>query len=154
MDFGEAKDEKLFVVAHIGRGKTEVEWRRLSGIRPFLDFYVKPKTELGITDELIKKLSPKEKLKDAIVRLVVEYPREWDTLIDEPTLRKYAAEAFEFHFVKRPQMESRIRLAADQTISSLAPLELLEKYWQTVETDTAEAEILQEMAREIINAAP
>ncbi len=151
VDFGEAGDDKFFVTAEITRGKTEVQWRKLEGIRPFVDLYAKPKTELGITDELIQKLSPKEKLKDAIVRLVVEYPREWDTLIDEPALRKYARDAFEFHLVKRPQVEARIRLAADQTVSSLAPLELLEQYWKTMQTEEGEAEALQDLAREIVN---
>ena len=72
-------------------------------------------------------------------------------MIDEAALRDYAADAFEFHLVKRPQVESRIRLAADQTVSSLAPLELLEKYWQTLHTDEGEAELLQNLAREIVN---
>jgi len=85
------------------------------------------------------------------LRLIIEYPREWDTLIDEPALRKYTAEAFEFHLVKRPQVEARIRLAADQTVSSLAPLELLEQYWKTLHADEGEAEILQKMAREVVN---
>ena len=151
VDFGEAGDDKFFVTADITRGKTEVQWRKLTGIRTFIDLYAKPKTEIGITDELIQKLSPKEKLKDAIVRLVVEYPREWDTLIDEPALRKFARESFEFHLVKKPQIESRIRLAADQTVSSLAPLELLEQYWKTIHTDVGEADALQNLARDIVN---
>ena len=151
VDFGEAGDDKFFITAEITRGKTDVEWRQLEGIRTFIDLYAKPKTEIGITDELIRKLSPKEKLKDAIVRLVVEYPREWDTLIDEPVLRKFAREAFEFHLVKKPQIESRIRLAADQTVSSLAPLELLEQYWKTIHTDEGEAGALQNLARNIVN---
>ena len=151
VDFGEAEDDKFFVIAEITRGKTEVQWRQLTEIRPFLSFYAKPKTELGITDELIQKLSPREKLKDAVVRLVVEYPREWDTLIDEPALRKFTRDAFEFHLVKKPQIEARIRLAADQAVSSLSPLELLEQYWKTIQTEGDEADALQNLAREIVN---
>ncbi len=151
VDFGEAQDKKFFVIADIAKGKTEVDWRELTGIRPFLDVFAKPKRELGLTDDLIKKLPPKEKIKDAILRLVIEYPREWDTLIDEPALRKYARDAFEFHLVKRPQVEARIRLAADQTVSSLAPLELLEQYWKTMQTEEGETEALQHLAREIVN---
>jgi hypothetical protein len=85
---------------------------------------------------------------DAIVRLTVDCLREWDTLIDEPALRRYAEAAFEFHLVKHPQIESRIRLPADQTVSSLGPLELLDQYWRASKTDEAEA--LQKMAKEII----
>ena len=151
VDFGEADDDKFFITAEITRGQAEVQWRKLTGIRPFLSFYAKPKTEIGIMDDLIQKLSPKEKLKDAIVRLVVEYPREWDTLIDEPTLRKFTREAFEFHLVKKPQIESRIRLAADQAVNSLSPLALLEQYWKTVQTEGDDAEALQALAQGIIN---
>ncbi len=151
VDFGEAKDKKFFVTANIEKGKTEVEWRELTGIRPFLDVFAKPPSELGLTEFLISKLPSKEKLKDAILRLIIEYPREWDTLIDEPALRNYTAEAFEFHLVKRPQVEARIRLAADQTVSSLAPLELLEQYWKTLHADEGESEILQKMAKDVVN---
>jgi exonuclease SbcD len=151
VDFGEADDDKFFITAEITRGKAEVQWRKLKGIRTFLSFHAKPKTEIGIMDELIRKLSPKEKLKDAIVRLVIEYPREWDTLIDEPVLRKFTREAFEFHLVKKPQVEARIRLDTDQTVSSLSPLELLEQYWKTIQTDGPEAEALQNLAQGLLS---
>ena len=36
VDFGEAQDDKFFIIAEIGRGATSVEWRRLDGVRPFL----------------------------------------------------------------------------------------------------------------------
>jgi wobble nucleotide-excising tRNase len=78
----------------------------------------------------------------------VDYPREWDSLIDEPALRRYAQSAFEFHLIKRPQIESRIRLPADQTVSSLSPLELLDHYWRASKAE--DSEMLQKMAREII----
>ncbi|MBC8335206.1 MAG: exonuclease SbcCD subunit D [Anaerolineales bacterium] len=149
VDFGEAKDKKFFIIADVEKGKTEVDWRELKGIRPFVDIFAELDSSENITETLIKKLSS-VKMKDAIVRLMIEYPREWDTLIDEPALRKHTSEAFEFHFVKRPQVEARIRLSADQTVSSLSPLELIHQYWQTLHTDESEIEILQKLATEII----
>lgn len=151
VDFGEVKDKKFFIIAKVEKGKTEVEWRELTGIRQFVDAYAKPPSELGITEYLISKLPDKEKLTDAIVRLVMEYPREWDSLIDEPALRNYTKDAFEFHLVKKPQVEARIRLAADQTVSSLAPLELLEQYWKIQQVDKDEIKTLQTVARQIIH---
>ena len=79
-----------------------------------------------MTEALKSALPPQQELEGAIVKLTVNYPREYDALIDEPALRKYAEKAFEFHLVRRPQTESRVRLPADQTVSSLSPLELLE----------------------------
>ncbi len=152
VDFGEVKDKKFFVIADIAKGKTEVDWRELTEIRPFIDSFIKLDSEEDITAKLKAKLPLQEKLKDAIVRLIIEYPRAWDSMIDEPALRKYAAEAFEFHLVKRPQMEARIRLPADQVVSSLTPLELLELYWRSADNKTEDAEFdaLQKMATSII----
>ncbi len=64
------------------------------------------------------------------MRLVLEYPREWETLIDEVALREYASGAFEFHLITRPMVEARARLAQDETIESLTQLELLDRYWR------------------------
>ena len=153
VDFGEAKDKKYFIIAEVNKGETKVDWRELTEIRPFLDVFAKPPSELGLTEFLISKLPAKEKLKDAILRLIIEYPREWDTLIDEPALQNYTADAFEFHLVKRPQVKARIRLAEDQTVSSLAPLELLNLYWRSADKEIKDTEIetLQKMAREVVN---
>jgi exonuclease SbcD len=106
-------------------------------------------SEENVAGYLIAKLPDPDDMDGAIVRLTVEYPREWDALIDEVALRKHAERAFEFHLVKRPQVEARIRLPADQTVSGLSPLELLEQYWKASHTE--DAEVLQQMAQEILS---
>ena len=116
VDFGEAKDDKFFVIADVAKGKTQVEWRKLTGVRPFIDRRAVLKSSENVTEKLISALPKAEKLQDAIVRLTVEYPREWDTLIDDAALRQHAENAFEFHLVKRPQFESRIRIAEGQMV--------------------------------------
>ncbi len=101
-----------------------------------------------MTETLKSALPDPGEMDDAIVRLTVEYPREWDTLIDDGALRKHTENAFEFHLVKRPQVEARIRLPADQTVSSLSPLDLLDQYWKASHTEDAEE--LQKLAQEIL----
>jgi len=156
VDFGEAKDDKFFVIADVEKGQTQVEWRKLEGVRPFIDrravlgpalSRVEGSSE-NVTETLKSALPKPKELEGAIVRLTVEYPRELDTLIDEAALRKYAEQSFEFHLVKRPQMEARIRLPADQTVSSLSPLDLLDQYWRASHMEDAEE--LQKLAQEII----
>ena len=152
VDFGEAKDDKFFVIADVAKGKTQVEWRKLTGVRPFIDRRAVLKSSENVTEKLIAALPKSEKLQDAIVRLTVEYPREWDTLIDDAALRKYAENAFEFHLVKRPQFESRIRIAEGQVVSSLSPLDLLDQYWKAAKVDKAEdVDALQKLAQEILS---
>jgi exonuclease SbcD len=150
VDFGEAGDEKYFVIAHVERDHSQVEWRKLEDIRPFIDRFVRLESNEGITDQLRAVLSPPEQLQGAIVRLVMEYPREWEAMIDDASLREFAAAAFEFHLVKRPQMEARIRIPEDQTVGSLTPLELLDLYWSASHTEPDEIESLNTLATQVI----
>jgi exonuclease SbcD len=151
VDFGEAADDKFFVVADIEKDRdTRVEWRKLDGARPFIDRRTVLTSSDDVTGAMKSALPEPGRLANAIVRLTVEYPREWEPLIDEPALRKYAEGTFEFHLVKRPRSEARIRLPADQTVSSLSPLDLLDQYWRASKADPAEAQVLQDLARELL----
>lgn len=151
VDFGEAQEERYFVIAHIEAEKdTRVEWRKLTGTRPFIDCRASLRSGDDANKTLLAALPSQKKMDGAIVRLVVDYPREMDALIDEAALRKYTETAFEFHFVKRPQMETRVRLPEDQSVSSLSPLELLDIYWRAAKVEDADK--LQKLAQEIIAA--
>lgn len=160
VDFGEAKDDKYYVIARIERGKTEVDWRKLNG-RRFIDrrLDLSPLGEKGLPQAEVlltamkQALPPPEQLDQAIVRLTLEYPRDWESLIDEAALRKYAEGSFDFHLVRRPQVEARLRLDHDQTISTLSPLELLEKYWQANKFQPQDIEELNALASSIIGTA-
>lgn len=160
VDFGEAKDDKFYVIAHIERGKTEVEWRKLKG-RRFIDQRVNlsPLGETGLPQPetllmtMKQVLPPQEQMEQAIVRLTLDYPRDWENLIDEAALRKYADGAFDFHLVRRPQVEARLRLGPDQTLSTLGPLELLEQYWKANNFQPQDIDELNALARTIIGAA-
>jgi exonuclease SbcD len=152
VDFGEARDDKFFILAEVSRGSTKVDWRKIEGTRPFLERRITLTSSENVTEVLKAALPDPKKMGGAIVRLTVEYPREWDTLIDEAALRQYAENTFEFHLVKRPQIESRVRLAPGQTISSLGPLDLLEQYWRAAKMGKAEdVAALQALAEEVLS---
>lgn len=150
VDFGEAADDKFFVLADVEKGKTNVDWRKLTGIRPFQDRYLKLESQQDITDQVLKALPAPDVMKDAIVRLVLEYPWVWAPLIDDGAIQEHASDAFEFHLVKRPQMDERIRLPQDQTVGDLSPAELLEKFWQASHVPEEDVEALHELAAEIL----
>jgi DNA repair protein SbcD/Mre11 len=155
VDFGEAQEDRYFVIAHVEAGKdTQVEWRKLEGVRPFFDRAVRIESAEDIPAQLLAALPTVEQLQDAIVRLVVEYPREWEPLLDESGLREQAAGAFEFHLVKRPVIEARGRLNSDQPINSYSSLELLDIYWHASNTRTEEIEALQKLAEDILRGTP
>jgi exonuclease SbcD len=150
VDFGEAADDKYFVIAHVERAHTEVEWRKLTGIRPFIDRHLRLKSQEDVTGQLLKSLPHAPKLEGAIVRLVLEYPRDWETLIDEAALREAASGAFEFHLIKRPMVEARSRLAQEEGVSSLTHIELLDRFWRSSHVDPTEQASLQKLAKEIM----
>jgi DNA repair protein SbcD/Mre11 len=150
VDFGEAGDEKYYVVAEVGMGQpTRVEWRKLDG-RRFIDRFKRLSSAETFMEDALAALPEREELEGAVLRLILEYPREWEPLFDETALREAAATAFEFHLVRRPQIEARLRLPNDRTYSSLSAIELLAKYWEVVKTGPEEIEDLQHLAEELL----
>ena len=148
VDFGEAMDDKFFIIADVCCGKTGVEWRKIDGTRPFVERHAILQSSENVTEFLTFNMPKQKDMKGAIVKLTVEYPRELDVLIDETALRKYAEHAFEFHLVKKPKVEARVRIPQGQAISSLSPLDLLTQYFDSAKIN--EAEDLRELAKQII----
>ncbi len=152
VDFGEVEDDKFFVVATVERGEdTTVEWRALPG-RRFIDRRVEVKAAEDLPNSPIDALPPQAELDNAIVRLIIEYAAEWEPLLNEQAIRDYAENAFEFHLIRRPKRQARIRLPNNQAIASLTPGELLDQYWKSVKTDEVEEDELMDMAKKIIAA--
>ncbi len=150
VDWGEVEEDKFFVIANIEKGKkTQVEWRKLEG-RRFIDKTISIKTSDDITNQIIAKLPAPVRMKDAMVRMTVYCPREWDVFIDEQAIRNYAGPALEFHMVRHLEVASRFRLPRDRPISSFSPQDLLELYWKTLRTEPDEAKELQKLADGII----
>jgi len=151
VDFGEADEKKFFVTVDLKKKQTSYQWRELTEIRKFIDRSLDLESDQKVSEQLKKTLAPVEALKDAIVRLTLKYPRDWETLIDEAALRELASEAFEFHLVKRPQMETRIRIPDDKTVGSLTVDELLEIYWQSAHLEEPDQSRLMSLAKQLIS---
>jgi hypothetical protein len=126
-----------------------VEWHRLEHTRPFIDRTVNLTSVENVTETLLSTLP--EDRQGAIIRLIVNYPRAWSDLIDEPALRRQLTDTFEFHLILRPQMDSRIRLSAEQTISSQQPIDLLHQYFQAEHVPADEMDALDQLARQVLS---
>jgi exonuclease SbcD len=151
VDFGEAGDKKYYLIADVGKGKTKLDWRELKGIRPFVDLRLKLESSENITAQIQKALPAEKKLEGAVLRLILEYPRSWEPLLDEAAIRELAKGTLEFHFQKAPIYEPRLRLKKDQAVGELSPLELLDAYWQVSGTPEDEIQELNQLAREILD---
>jgi exonuclease SbcD len=152
VDFGEAKEQKLFVTVKLDKGNAQVKKHLLRG-RDFFDHTVQLDDQENINQAIFKAFPDDEQLKDAIFRLVVYYPREWDALIDEAEIRRKAGSAFEFHFIRRPQIQARIRLPKDRNLSEIPPVEVLNLYWNVMTDNVMDVEELNKLAVDIFKKA-
>ena len=153
VDFGEVDDRKYFILAEVAKHNTKVTWRELKNIRPFVDIYVKLESDADVNNKLQSAIPAKEDLENAIVRMTIQYHRDWEPLIDETTLRSLTAAAFEFHLVKRPQIEARVRLPEGRAASSLGFVELLDIYWDASKSgyEADKKQALNQLAKSIID---
>ena len=151
VDFGEINDRKTYVIAQVERNNTSYIQFDLAG-RKFIDCFIEITSTENVNERILAALPKADELKDAILRLTVAYPRDWEAMIDEPSIRRAAEGAFEFHFVRRPRTQVRIRLSADESIAHLPPLVLLKKYWQAVPPSVENTEELTALASDIIHA--
>jgi DNA repair protein SbcD/Mre11 len=149
VDFGEVKDKKSFVIAHIERGKATFQRRLLHG-REFKDLKVSLKSTENVMERILSVLKSREYLEEAIVRLTIDYPREYDSYIDESAIRQFADLAFEFHLVRHPHIQARSRLPQDLTIGDLSAIELFDKYLEVIRTPAKDKEALRKLAMEIM----
>ncbi|MGB9898875.1 metallophosphoesterase family protein [Thermanaerothrix sp.] len=162
VDFGEAADEKGFVMVEVERRATRYTWQRLNG-RKFIDKRINleslentsgEKPLPGVLMEYIRQRLPAPpEVEGAVVRLVLEYPRAWESLLDENALRKWLEPALEVHLVRQPRAETRLRLAGDTAVAQRSPLELLELYWKSLSLPPQEIQALQALAERVLAQA-
>ncbi|MBE0688313.1 MAG: exonuclease subunit SbcD, partial [Anaerolineaceae bacterium] len=160
VDFGEAKDDKFFVIAEVDKGKSNISWRLLEG-RPFIDIPVDLReinssenhtlpSPIEIKNYLENSLIDSSEVENAIVRLTLVYPKDWDILIDDHWFQERFATALDFHLVRKPIFSTRLRLGDDESISNLPHEKLLELYWESQKVSPEEIDTLQVIAKEII----
>lgn len=161
VDFGEIDDQKYFVIADVAKGSTEVTWQHLYG-RNFIDTTIdlrkiRASGEDGILPEpiqvmaYIKDLIPEqEDIQDAMARLTLIYPRDWENLIETIWLQEYYAVALDSQIIHKPQANVRLRLGEDESINNLTPIELLDIYLKSTNVAAEEIIILENLATKII----
>lgn len=151
VDFGEALDRKTYVIAEIERHQTSFTQYDLPG-RRFIDLSCEITSENDPQGQILSVLPSADDLEGAIVRLVVNYPREWEPLIDEQAIRRAGEQAFEFHLIRRPRTQPRIRLPENTSIAQLSHQELLDLFWRSIPPASNDMESLRHLAHEIIQS--
>ncbi len=149
IDFGEANEHKGFVMAEIRKGHTDWRFVRLN-TRRFLDIVIDTPDAERFMEDVMNGLPKAEEVSGAICRVQLNYPRDWEPLVDEKAIEDRFQEAFSLQIQKHRQMEKRARLADTAGVESLAPAELLEKYWQSIGLEGEEAQQMQSLAHEVL----
>jgi exonuclease SbcD len=151
VDWGEANEKKYYIIAEVSKGETGIRWFEIEGIRRFVERELKLESDENVTEQLRQVMPSQEEIKDAIVRLKIEYPRDWEALIDEKMLHELTREAFEFHLVKQPKIEARSRLPEGAVVGEMNPAELLDHFLRSEEAEkTSDPETLLNLADQII----
>lgn len=151
VDFGEAKDEKYYVIADVKPGETNYQAHKIPGTRKFIDLRLELTSEQDMNEKILAVLPAPSVLEGAIVRLIVTYPSQWEGVINEVELKARTSMTFEFHLVKRALNDIRKRLQeGDKTASSMTPLELLDRYWEVSQIDEVERQTLKALAKNIM----
>jgi exonuclease SbcD len=149
VDFGEVNDDKYFVISNIEKNATKYELRKLTG-RNFFDRKLELTSPENIKNKLEQILPTQKEMKDAIGRLTITYPREWESFIDEQALRQYVKDAFEFHLVKHPQSKIGNKVSTEISLLNKTPQDQLDFYWKNLGLTEAEIKELKPLAEEIM----
>lgn len=149
IDFGEEGDTKGFCWVELGRGQTE--WRFVKvDARPMLTLRVDCREADSPTQKVLDVMK-RYRLRDAIVRLVIQLTPETETLLKDGAVFEQLKRAGVFHIAGiRKEVERRDRSRLDVSPEGLTPLELLARYFTSRGIEAARREELLERAKDII----
>jgi len=152
IDFGEAKEQKGFVLATIGRGQTEWQFKKLK-TRRFIDIKIDSTSADTFMADIMSQLPSQTMVAGAICRVQLSYPRDWEPLLDENALNDYFAAALSVQIQKHRHLEKRARLGDTVAVEELTPADLLATYWRASGLDEAEIETMQALAADVLGTA-
>jgi DNA repair protein SbcD/Mre11 len=151
VDFGEAKEEKGFVLAEVERGTARWQFVPLP-TRPFLDLSIQLENPDTVMEDILGRIPRPARLDGAIVRVRLSYPAEWEVLVDDAAIRQALEPALEGQIIKFRLRQDRARLGDAAAVETLTPTELLDRYWKAIEMDETQATQLHALGTEIIRA--
>lgn len=149
IDFGEAREKKGYVLAEVAKGQSSWRFQPLQ-TRQFIDVDVDTLDSDTFMEDVMRQLPPQERVADAICRVRLSYPRDWESLLDEAAIYDYFAEALSIQIQKHRQVDRRARLGDTAGVESLPPEELLATYWRTIDLDEEESAAMQALARDVL----
>lgn len=152
IDFGEAREKKGYVMAEVGRDQTKWEFIPLK-TRPFVDVFIEPDSADEFMQYILHQLPDEKIVEDAVCRVQLSYPRDWEPLVDEAAIAQHFKESLSFQILKHRHSEKRSRLGDTVAIEELRPEDLLKQYWQTIGLEDEETKAMQNLAADVLGQA-
>lgn len=154
IDFGEAREDKGYVMAEVSRGRTQWTFKPLK-TRRFIDLpIIKINDPDGFMEQIMKRLPDADRIAGAICRVQIEFAHEHEALLDENAIRERFDGAFDLRIVKHRVRTERSRLPSNVPVESLSRYDLLALYWRVKGHSDAEVDVLLQVAREVLMVGP
>jgi len=151
VDFSEEKEDKGYWIVDVEPGRAVPEFVPVRA-RPFETVEVKADGD-NPTDAVLRALRRRGdgRLRQAVVRLVVDLTPEQEPHLDEPAIRRALAEAYYVAPIqRRVERATRERLAG-ALAGPLAPLDALRRYFEATGVAPARRDVLLEYAERLLH---
>lgn len=148
IDFGEEKEEKGFVVYN-------TESKKLDFIKTPSRKFKTIELEIGNKDEHKKVLSrlKKEKIKEAIIKILIKMPEEQASLISENEIRKALKDAFLIASISKEigtKENIKEKVEYSNYLTSLSPIETINEFIKQRKISAKLAELIKKYAKDLI----
>ncbi len=150
IDFGEEGDAKGFCWVELSRDDTNWEFVRVNA-RNFVTLKADLRKSSNPTQETVN-LIGKHALRDAVVRLILQFTPESEVRFNEGAIRETLRQAGVFHLAAiKKEVEQPVRARLGASPEGLTPEELLERYLISREVEPERRTELLTAASEILN---
>jgi exonuclease SbcD len=154
IDFGEENDDKGFYVVDISpedkNRQVSYEFHAVKA-RRFLTINVEIGAEA--TDPTAAALAAinvnQEKLKDAVVRLIIKLPASLESQLRNNDIKEALKDAYHFSIAREIQREARLRLGS-RSVEEITPLDALKKYLEAQQMSPERQKVLLEYGEKLI----
>jgi exonuclease SbcD len=150
IDFGEEGDPKGFAWVELSREETNWEFHRVNA-RNFVTIKADLRKSTNPTQEVVQMIG-KHALRDAVVRLNLQFTPESETRFNDMAIRETLRQAGVFHLAAiKKEIEEPVRARLGASPEGLTPEELLERYLISKEIEPERREELLNAASAILN---
>lgn len=150
IDFGEEGDPKGFCWVELSREETNWEFVRLNA-RNFVTLKADLRQSVNPTQDVVR-LIGKHALRDAVVRLILQFTQESEVRFNDMAIRETLRQAGVFHLAAiRKEVEQPVRARLGASPEGLTPEELLERYLISKEVEPERRSELLNAANAILN---